>query len=121
MSNLYYKGLSSNSFNQNYVLWNASLGKKLFEKQQGEIKLSVFDLLNQNAAISRSVNGNYIQDTKTNAIRQNFMLTFTYTLRRFNTSAQNAENRGEPDHQPFEGPRMKRPPMERSTMDHPQF
>jgi hypothetical protein len=104
VSNQYYKGLSSTSFNQDYILWNASLGKKLFAKQQGEIKLGVFDLLNQNAAISRSVTGNYVQDTRTNTIRQYFMLTFTYTLRRFNATAQNDNNRGQPNRPPFDRP-----------------
>ncbi|MDN8937882.1 hypothetical protein Q0P02_14720, partial [Staphylococcus aureus] len=44
------RGLAA-GFNQNFVLWNASLGKKLGEKQQAEIQLYGFDLLGQNNSI----------------------------------------------------------------------
>jgi len=83
ITNQFYKGLSSANYNQNYVLWNIALGKKLFNKQQGEIKIGVFDLLNQNNAISRNVTGNYIEDTRVNALKRYYMLTFTYNFKKF--------------------------------------
>ncbi|MDQ2792442.1 MAG: outer membrane beta-barrel protein, partial [Bacteroidota bacterium] len=47
-----YSGLAA-GYNQQYVLWNASIGKKLFPGQRGEIKLYAFDILGQNRSIQR--------------------------------------------------------------------
>jgi len=109
VTNQYYKGFSSNSYNQDYILWNMGLGKKLFANQRGEIKLNVYDLLNQNSVISRTVSGNYIQDTRTNALQRYFMLTFTFNLRQFNTQV-NSDNR-KSDHPQFDRPKYDRSPF----------
>lgn len=82
ISNQHYSGLS-NGFNQNFWLWNMAVAKKMFKKQAGEIRLSVFDLLNQNQSISRTVAETYIEDVNTKVIKQYFMLTFTYNLKNF--------------------------------------
>jgi Outer membrane protein beta-barrel family/CarboxypepD_reg-like domain len=66
-----------------YVLWNASIGKRFFKKQNGEIQLSVFDLLKENQSISRDVTETYIQTSNTQVLQQYFMLTFTYNLKNF--------------------------------------
>jgi hypothetical protein len=84
LSNQSYSGLSS-GFNQSYWLWNIAVGKKFLKNQNGELKLSVFDLLNQNQSISRTVTGTYIQDAQNLVLRQYFMLTFTYKLKNFGT------------------------------------
>ncbi|WP_303310444.1 outer membrane beta-barrel protein [Hymenobacter sp. BT730] len=68
-------------FNQQYVLWNASVGKKLFAKQQGELKLYAFDLLGQNRSIQRNTTETYIEDVRTDILQRYFMLMFTYNLR----------------------------------------
>jgi hypothetical protein len=77
-----YSGLSS-SFNQNYTLWNIAVGKKLFDKQQGEIRLSVFDLLKKNTSIQRNITTTYIEDVQSNVLQQYFMLTFSYNLKKY--------------------------------------
>ena len=82
--NQYYKGLTSAIYNQDILLWNMSLGKKILKNNLGDLRLSVFDLLNQNSNINRVVTGTYIQDTRTNALQRFFMLTFTYTIKSFN-------------------------------------
>lgn len=70
-------------YNQNVAMWNASISKYLFKKQQGQLKLQAFDLLNQHVSISRDVTANYIEDDRTNVIPQYFMLSFTYFLNKF--------------------------------------
>jgi hypothetical protein len=70
-------------YNQNVAMWNASVSKYLFKKQQGQLKLQAFDLLNQHISISRDVTANYIEDDRTNVIPQYFMLSFTYFLNKF--------------------------------------
>ncbi|WP_165370473.1 outer membrane beta-barrel protein [Hymenobacter persicinus] len=77
-----YSGLTA-GYNQSYVLWNASLGKKLFAKQQGEIKLYAFDLLGQNNSISRNITDAYTEDVRTNILQRYLMLMFTYNIRNF--------------------------------------
>ena len=86
VTNQFFKGLSD-SFNQNFWLWNASLGKKLFKNKRGEIQLSVFDLLKQNNSISRNVSETYIEDIRTAVLQRYIMLSFTYQLRNFVSAA----------------------------------
>lgn len=71
------------SFNENYVIWNAGLGKKFLKSKNAELKVYIYDVLNQSRNISRTVTPQYIQDLRYNALRQYAMLTFTYTLRNF--------------------------------------
>ncbi len=78
----YYSGLKS-TFTQRYTMWNASIGKKLFNNDQGEITLSVYDILRQNTNISISTTEMYTETQRTNALGQFILLTFTYTLRSF--------------------------------------
>lgn len=78
----YNNGLSD-GFNQNFWLWNMSLGKRIFEDQAGEIKLSVFDQLGQNQSISRTSNEVFVEDTRTLVLQRYYMLTFSYRLRQF--------------------------------------
>ena len=77
-----YRGLGE-GYNQNFTLWNASLGKKFLKNNAGELKLTVFDILNQNNSVSRTVGETYVQDNTNRVLTQYGMLTFTYTLRNF--------------------------------------
>jgi hypothetical protein len=48
-----------------------------------EIKVSGFDLFNQNRNITRTVSENSITDTRVNAMNRYFMLTATYNFKKF--------------------------------------
>lgn len=74
-------GLAS-GYNQNYAIWNAGIAKQIFKNKRGEIKASVFDILNQNTSISRTVESNYILDVRNTTLKRFFMLTFTYRINR---------------------------------------
>jgi uncharacterized membrane protein YgcG len=93
LNNQRYTGLTE-GFNQNYFLWNMSVGKKILKDRKGELKLSVFDLLKQNQSITRNVTETYIQDISNEVLTQYFMLTFTYNLRNFGKAPVRANNRG---------------------------
>ncbi|MBL7932136.1 MAG: TonB-dependent receptor [Bacteroidia bacterium] len=82
ISNTIYNGLSQ-SFNQQYYLWNAYVGYKFGKNKAFEAKVSVFDILNQNRSISRTVTGAYTEDSYTNVLRRYLMFTLTYTLKNF--------------------------------------
>ena len=80
-------GLST-GYNTNYMIWNMSIGKKVFANQRGEISLSVFDLLKQNISIRRNVTDILVEDVQSNVLQRYFMLTFTYNLRHFSGGAK---------------------------------
>lgn len=81
-----YKGSTPD---QSFWLWNISAGKKFLKQQQGELKLTVFDLLKQNQAISRTVTEAYVEDTQSRVLQQYFMMTFTYKLKNFGAPKTN--------------------------------
>ncbi|MGZ4058112.1 MAG: outer membrane beta-barrel protein [Bacteroidia bacterium] len=79
-----YSGISS-EYNQGVNLLSCSVAYKFLKKKQAEIKASIFDVLNKNKSITRTIASNYIEDNKTNALQQYFMLHFTYTFKKFNS------------------------------------
>lgn len=87
-----YAGLSDLS--NNFLLWNMSIGKKIFRNQRGEVTLNAYDLLKQNISIWRNISDAYVEDVQTNVLQQYFMLTFTYNIRYFGvgTSQKDFEN-----------------------------
>lgn len=92
LSHLLYSGLDE-QYNQNLWLWNASIGKKIFANQRGEIKIGVNDILGQNETISRSITSTYIEDSKSNSLKRFIMLSFTYNLRNFQTNQPPEQDR----------------------------
>ncbi|MEM1322418.1 MAG: TonB-dependent receptor [Bacteroidota bacterium] len=78
----FYNGFSDD-FDQNYLLWNISVGKKLFKDNRGEISLRVFDLLEQNNTLTRNITEFYTEDIQTNVLQQYVMLSFRYDVRHF--------------------------------------
>jgi len=101
-----YLGLSD-IFNQDYLVWNIQVGKKFLKNNRAELSLGVYDLLNQNRSIRRTVSETSIQDSETQVLQRYLMLTFTYNFKNF-TGSQNTDfqrppfDRGRP-------PGMKRP------------
>jgi hypothetical protein len=70
-------------FNQPIPLWNAYISCLLFRKQNGEIRISGVDLLNQNKSINRTVNALYIEDTYTRVLQRYFLVSFMYNFKNF--------------------------------------
>ncbi|MDX1937223.1 MAG: outer membrane beta-barrel family protein [Flavihumibacter sp.] len=73
----------SEGYNADVWLWNAGVAKQLFKNKKGELRLQVYDLLNQNKGIKRSTTQNYIQDSEYNVLRRFWQLSFTYSISRF--------------------------------------
>jgi hypothetical protein len=76
------------AYNASVPLLNPSIARQLFKKKNGEIRLSVFDLLNENVAVSKSVTPNMESYTRTNVITRYALLTFTYNLNNFSDPKQ---------------------------------
>jgi hypothetical protein len=70
-------------YNTSVPLWNASIAKQFLKNKAGELRLSVFDLLNQNVSITTQTTENYIQSVQNKVLTRYVLLTFTYNLRNF--------------------------------------
>lgn len=81
-NNQIYTGLSD-GFNQNISLLNGAIGYKFLKDNSADIRLFVFDVLNQNQSIQRNITETYIEDTQTNILQRYFMLIFTYNIKKY--------------------------------------
>ena len=77
-----YMGFT-NDYNEDYLLCNLFLGKKIFKNQRGEIQIGVNDVFNQNSAFSRSTGSGYTQNSWNNVIGRYYTIQFVYNLRNF--------------------------------------
>jgi uncharacterized membrane protein YgcG len=84
-SNYLYNGLSQN-FNENYILVDPYIGKKLFKNQNGEIKFLAYNLLNKNNSITQNVTAAYIQNVETQMLHRYYMIMFTYNIKKYKGS-----------------------------------
>lgn len=75
------------TFSDRIPIWNGYFSKMLLKDNRGQLKLSVFDLLNQNAAIHRQAQLNFYQEERFNSLGRYFMLSFTYSLQALGASA----------------------------------
>jgi len=71
----------ADGYNQNYTMWNASLGRHILNKKV-EFRLSSFDLLNKNKSLLRNVSDNYVEDVRSLVLQRYFLLSFTYNISR---------------------------------------
>ena len=91
LSKSFYKG---SGFDENPFIINAYVEKKLLQANRGAIRLSAFDLLDEQVNISRTnVEAlNLISDVRTNRLGQYFMLTFTYKISKFAGGIEPGQN-----------------------------
>ncbi|MDX5338738.1 MAG: TonB-dependent receptor family protein [Cyclobacteriaceae bacterium] len=82
VGNTLYTGLSE-GFDQSFWLWNIEGGIRFAKNNKAELKAVVFDLLNQNNSISRTVSDVAVTDVFTNVLTRYGMLTFTYIIGNF--------------------------------------
>lgn len=82
INNSLYRGLSA-ELDQSVWLWNIEAGYRFLKDNKGEFKLSIFDLLNQNNAIGRTVNDVTIEDTFTRVLTRYGLISFTYIIGNF--------------------------------------
>lgn len=81
-------------FRKAFWLWNASISLDVFKNREGTIKLSVFDLLNQNVSVKRNITDTYIEDRQTIILHRFFMLKFIYNLRKFGEKKKKEKQNG---------------------------
>lgn len=83
--NYRYNPLAPSGFQKNSNLLNLSFARQFLKKDRGEIKLSCYDLLNQNISLSRSVSANTITDIQTQTIKRYFLLTLLFKFSKTTT------------------------------------
>jgi hypothetical protein len=76
------KGYGS-GYNITTTNWNAFISKQIFKNKKGQIKLQVYDILQDNKSVYRTVTENYIEDGRVNALSRFFMLSFSYSFSKF--------------------------------------
>ncbi len=84
----------SEGFNAKVPLWNASFSKLFLKYNRGELKISVHDLLNENEAIVRTTNSNYIEDQSNRVLKRFYLLSFTYSLNKMSANANGPGGKG---------------------------
>ena len=73
----------TDDYNEEFLLCNVFIGKKIFKNQRGEIQVGVNDLLNQNKAFSRTTGSGWVQNATNSVIGRYFMVNFVFNLRHF--------------------------------------
>ncbi len=66
--------------NNNVILWNGWIGKKILKGDAMLIKLSANDILNKNIGFNRTVNTNYITQNTYSTIQRYFMLSVVWNF-----------------------------------------
>ncbi|MGX5852348.1 TonB-dependent receptor [Dyadobacter jiangsuensis] len=84
-SDLTYTGNTGRAegYNQRFLLWNASVSKQFLRTRQAEVRLQVFDLLNQNRSLVRNTGDAYIEDVRSRVLKRYFLISLVYNLRKF--------------------------------------
>lgn len=76
-----YNGSIPNGLPKNAVRWNAAVNITMLKNEAGVLKLSVFDILNQNNNIWTNTSRNMIVTGYSNVLSRYVMATFTYNVR----------------------------------------
>lgn len=77
----------SEGFDNSFLLWNLSMGKKFLKNKLAEVSINAYDLLKQNNNIRRNVSEIFIEDMQSNVLQRYVMLSLTYNFRRFSRGA----------------------------------
>jgi hypothetical protein len=65
------------------LLWNVSFGKALFENQQGDLRLYIYDILNKKRNVLLNATDIYFEERKSLTMDRYFMLIFNYRIKRY--------------------------------------
>lgn len=87
----------ADGYDQNEVIWNAALSKSFLKGKQATIRLKMYDILQKQSNISRTITASMISDSQYNTIGSYFMVHFIY---RFSAFGGNGRREGPPDRGP---------------------
>ncbi len=84
-----YQGYGENSDNRNTAIWNAQISKRFTDDSRWTVRLKVYDILQQQKMISRSVSETSIVDSENSTLGSYAMLQVVYTI---NSVGKNGNN-----------------------------
>lgn len=73
----------------NAVRWNAYLAKKFWKNSAGEVRFSVFDILDQNIGFQRNATSNFISENTYTTLRRYWLVSFTWNFTKNAATATN--------------------------------
>ena len=73
----------SDELGVNFLMWNASIAKKIFKSKKGELSLGIYDVLNQNDQLTVTTSNTYVEQLRSRSLQRYALLTFRYTFRQF--------------------------------------
>lgn len=68
------------SGNNNVTVWNAYVAKKILKNEKSQLRISAFDILNQNRGYSRNISSTMLTENNFNQLAQYFMLSFIWNF-----------------------------------------
>jgi len=68
------------SGNNNVTVWNSYLSRKILKNDKSELRLSAFDILDQNRGYSRNINSTTLTENRYQQLAQYFMLSFIWNF-----------------------------------------
>jgi hypothetical protein len=77
-----YNSQVSGGFQKSINVISSSIALQMLKKDRGEVKITGYDLFNQNTSVYRYAGDNTIYDVQNNTLKRYFLLTLTY---KFNT------------------------------------
>jgi hypothetical protein len=93
-----YDALTGGAFAQQYVLVNASVGKKIFRDRSGEISLFCNDIANRNTSFQREWHADNMTSEFNSVIGRYFGIKLTWNIRKFGKNgSQNPDMYQMPD------------------------
>ena len=98
-------------YNEDFLICNFYVGKKLFKNQLGEVLVGVNDMFNQNNAFVRTVGSGYTQNAWNSVVGRYFTVQFNYNLRYFGKNATKDMSKYEGMDVKSGAPAFGRPPM----------
>jgi hypothetical protein len=92
-SKVYNYGYSGTIKVTNPNVLNVYVERRFMKDYRGTIRLSAFDLFNENTGFSTTTNGAIVTQTNVNRLGRYYLATFTYRLQKFAGKAPNQNNR----------------------------
>lgn len=90
----------ADGYNQEELLWNASISKSLFKNNAGTIRVKMYDILKERSNISYSVAGNTTRYSEYNTLSSYFMVYFIYRFSIFSGGGSESDMRRGPGRGP---------------------
>jgi hypothetical protein len=80
-----YNGQVAAGFKKGVNVVSSSLALQMLKKDRGELKLSVYDIFNQNVSVYRYINSNSVSDVQNNTLKRYFMVTYSVKFNKLST------------------------------------